>query len=291
MVNLLALNIKDVKHLAKLLRTPVGEIERLCDQAHRLYTRREVKKKAGAVRVLHDPSPRLKRVQKRLNWLLQRVELPASMHGCRRGRSIIDNALPHAGKPMVLKMDVEDFFPRIRFQQVYRMFEAYGCSPDVAGVLTRLTTYNHQLPQGAPTSPSIANMVYAHTARRLQGLAEAHKADYSDYVDDNTFSGPRHLPRLVPLVSRILKQSGFKANPHKVQTLDCSREQIVTGVKVNDGIDAPPAYVLETERLIREYRSPGNENPAVTRAQIEGRINHIGRLNSREGSRLRAMLH
>jgi len=279
MRNLQALNIRKLDHLAKLLGAPEAYVEGLSGRCDRMYRRRELPKKSGGTRVLQVPKGELKQVQRRLNGLLQRVELPECMHGCRPGHSIVHNALPHVGKPMVVKIDVKDFFASVRPDHVYRAFVGLGCSPDVSHVLTRLTTHKFELPQGAPTSPALANLVFAPIALRFQRLAEAHRADYTDYVDDNAFSGPRYLPRLLPLICKILGQSGFRVKTEKSRGLDRSGEQVVTGVKVNVRLDVPEAYVNETEALIGQYNAQGGGEGSVQGPQILGRINFIRSLN------------
>ncbi len=290
MRSLKALNIEKLEHLAKQIGVKSETLSQLSEEADQLYRRGEIRKKSGGTRVLFKPCQRLKEIQQRLNRFLQRVELPDYMHGCRPGHSIVHNARPHVGKPMVLKIDVKDFFGSIRPHHVYRMFARLGCSPDVARMLTRLTTYKCQLPQGAPTSPAVANLVFAPVARRLYGLAKAHMGDYSDYVDDNAFSGPRHMARLKPLICKILRQSGFRVKEEKVEALGRSSEQVVTGVKVNVRIDVPQSYIEETEALIRNLGRQSGGDGHITRAQVEGRINFCRTLNPREAGRLKRKL-
>jgi RNA-directed DNA polymerase len=290
MRNLKALNIEKLEHLARQIRVKRDILLQLSKEADELYRRGEIRKKSGGTRVLFKPCQRLKEVQRTLNRFLQRVELPDYMHGCRPGHSIVHNARPHVGKPMVLKVDVKDFFGSIRLQHVYRMFVRLGCSPDVSRLLTRLTTYKHQLPQGAPTSPAVANLVFAPVARRLYGLAKAHMGDYSDYVDDNAFSGPGHIARLKPLVYKILRQYGFRVKKEKVEASDQASDQVVTGVKVNFRIDVPRNYIEETEALIQNLRQQTGRSGQITRGQIEGRISFCRTLNPREARRLRGNL-
>ncbi len=290
MRTLRALNIKKVDHLGRLIGLPPETLSALCRRVDRLYARREIKKKSGATRILYVPNRHLKDVQRTINLLLQRVELPDYMHGCRPGHSIVLNAVPHVRKPMVVKIDVKDFFGSVRRHHVYEMFARLGSSPDVARTLTRLTTYKYQLPQGAPTSPVVANLVFAPTARRLHGLARAHLGDYSDFVDDNTLSGPAHIARLVPLACKIVRQAGFAVRVEKTQVLAKCSEQVVTGVRVNTGIDVPDSYVEETESLIKRFAPQPRAEAPVGRAQLEGRINHCKMLNPARGRRLRKML-
>jgi len=263
----------------------------LCTRVSRMYRPREIPKKSGGTRVLHVPKPELRLAQQTINRLLQRVVLPGCMHGCRPGHSVMSNALPHLGKPMVLALDVKDFFPSVGHGHVYKMFTRLGCSPDVARALTQLTTHRHQLPQGAPTSPVVANLVFAPIALRLEGLAKAHRADYTVYVDDNVFSGPRYLACLLPLMCKVLRQSGFRVKTEKSRGLDSSAEQVVTGVKVNVRLDVPEAYVKETEALVGQYNARPSDEAPVRRAQILGRINFIRTLNPALAQRLARNLH
>src|SRR6266498_92801 len=162
------LNLRSLQHLALRLNLPLHLLESVAEFLHLHYDQpRSYPKKDGSTgRRIDAPRQLLKRIQRRLNeCLLDHLWLPDSIHAYRRGRSIRTASLPHAGHPFLLVADIREFYPSISYRRVYRMFVTLGCIPDVARLLTRLTTRAHRLPQGAPTSPALANLYI-----RLSGL-------------------------------------------------------------------------------------------------------------------------
>ncbi|MEK6710804.1 MAG: reverse transcriptase family protein [Nitrospinota bacterium] len=130
------------------------------DGGSSLYRTAPRMKESGGVRWLDKPRKKLKDVQRIINdRLLQRITVHQSAKGAVRGRTLMDNVRPHVGKPMVAKFDMKDFFPSISSGRVYDFFVQIGCSPDVARLLARLTTYKGRIPQGTPTSPMLAVLV------------------------------------------------------------------------------------------------------------------------------------
>lgn len=281
-----ALNIRDVRHLCKHLGTFPGELERICRAPKRHYRYRTMETK-GKVRPLATPHGELRGILDRLQSLLQRVALPQSIHGGRRKHSYLTNARPHVRKRTVLRMDIQDFFPWISHRRVYRMFHRrLGCSPDVARYLTILTTLNGSLPQGSPTSTIVAALVIRPLAERLAGLARHHRADYTQYVDDITLSGPAHVARLIPTIERIIAQEGFRVNIDKTEVVAAGDEQIVTGVRVNRGTDAPSGKIAETRQLIAALEDQVRLGGTLSRraiASARGKVRYIECLNRGAG--------
>lgn len=281
------LRIRSVTHLCKLLSTTSEELEHISSEIDRYYRSFEKSDAKGKVRSFNEPIGRLREILDILNKLLQRVDLPESVHGGRRGRSTKSNAEPHTGQPMVVTMDIKDFFPGIRPGKVYDMFVEYQhCSPNVARLLTRLTTYDGKIPQGSPTSTIVAALVAKPLALRLQKLAEIHKGNFTQYVDDITFSGPEHLTKLTNLIAKIVRQEGFKINLAKTKTMPAGTEQTVTGVRVNDGPDAPSKKIAEVRGLLDQLESGELEPSEKLINSIKGKIQYISRLNKGAGQYL-----
>jgi RNA-directed DNA polymerase len=189
-----------------------------------------------------------------------------------------------------------DFFPRIRPGQVYRMFrDRLGCSPRIAKILTRIVTLDGGIPQGSPTSTTVANLVIVPLATRLNGLATCHGSDYSQFVDDGAISGPAYLEKLRPLVDEIVRQEGFLASPKekKRKTLYWYQEQVVTGVKVNRKIDAPQEKVDEASAFldgIQVQLACGSKVSDREIRSVAGKVQHIRNLNPNKGLRLKKRL-
>lgn len=155
------------------------------------------------------PEPDLKKCQQKIHRLLSELPLPASMYGGVRNRNHISNAVLHLNQSFFLTIDLKDFFKRISHNQVYKMFLDIGCSIGVAHTLTKLTTINGGLPQGAPSSPIVANLVFRDTVVELEEFACTHGLRFSCFVDDLTFSSRENFQELTPQLLSILRKNGF----------------------------------------------------------------------------------
>jgi RNA-directed DNA polymerase len=288
-----ALNICDVKHLCYHLGTNERELKFICSAPEKYY-RKERRNIKGKIRTLAPPKKPLLEIQKRLNSLLQRVMVLENIHGGLRGHSHITNAVLHARKPMVVTNDLKDFFPSISYKKVYNVFlKRLGCKPDIARYLTKLTTIDGCLPQGSPTSTILSALVAEPLTKRLDELAKKHGSVYTQYVDDITFSGPAHIARLNPLIRKIINQEGFKANPLKSKVMDIGREQVVTGIRVNQGTDAPTEKIEELRKLLDEleiHQRSGQRFLKDQVASVRGRIQYVTQLNQGAGRYLRRRL-
>ncbi|MBP1765280.1 MAG: RNA-dependent polymerase [Firmicutes bacterium] len=204
------------------------------NQWYKTYT---VPKKTEGFRVICAPQGLLLAVQRKINdVILKEVVLSSCCHGFVKERSIITNAAAHVQKEVLLSLDIKDFFSTITANRVFGVFKSLGRSPEEARFLTRLCTYNGCLPQGAPSSPAIANRACNHMDKRLAKLAEYHRAAYSRYADDLTFSGDKPVLRLLPLIKAIVAEEGFAIAEHKTRVAKQNQRQVVTGLTVNSEI-------------------------------------------------------
>ena len=224
------------------------------------YRRFALPKKTGGERLISAPMPRLKRAQYWvLDNVLAKVPCHAAAHGFVPGRSIVSNAAPHAGQGVVINLDLKDFFPSVAYPRIKGVFTALGYPESVATVLALLCSENvsdllevdgerfyvggkgrdRVLPQGAPTSPMLTNILCRRLDRRLQGLADKLGFRYTRYADDLTFSasgpGEALVGRLLRQVHHVLKDEGFVPHPDKQRVMRRASRQEVTGVVVNDG--------------------------------------------------------
>src|SRR6266849_1736351 len=171
------LNIRTLRHLSRRLNLELEVLQGVAESIVFQYVEARIRKKDGeSLRTINAPGERLMRIQRSINEnLLAQLWLPHSIHGSRTGRSVVTAIAPHRGRPFWWRADIKDFYPSISASRVYKMFIALGCAPDVSHLLTRLTTYDHRLPQGAPTSPALANLYlrFSRVAQRLEGLAKA----------------------------------------------------------------------------------------------------------------------
>ncbi|MBY0421381.1 MAG: reverse transcriptase family protein [Parvularculaceae bacterium] len=277
-------------------------------------------KRVGAPRLIESPKPRLKAAQRRiLHEILDHAPSHSNAHGFVRGRSCISGAQIHAGEPVVLRLDLQRFFTGIRASRVHGLFRALGYPSETARLLTGLcTTCTPQiataaiedwrirqeygaphLPQGAPTSPSLANLCAWRLDQRLGGLARRLAINYSRYADDLCFSGDRALaaraPSFVSLVETIASEEGFVVNSDKTKVMRASSSQRVTGVVVNQHVNAQRHDYDALKATLHNCRTSGDPETQNRkglpdfRAHLEGRINWVEQLNPHRGMKLRLM--
>ena len=221
--------------IAALLDTAPGEIDYVIANLHRFYRFRSEPKPNGGQRILYIPLGRLRKLQDKIkDRILSAATFPKYLHGGIKKRSALTNVKNHSRKEAVLALDIKNFFPNIRPERVMRVFGKLGYSGEAAKILTRLTTYEHQLPQGPPTSPAIANLCIPRADARFSGLARAQALNHSRLMDDMTLSGSRRLGKFTRLAARIVEEEGFSVKQGKKGKLMMQNErQEVTGVALN----------------------------------------------------------
>lgn len=226
-----------------------------------------IPKRTEGFRLISAPQGLLKYVQHSINEeILSNLKYSDCCHGFRKGFSIVSNAEPHAYSEIVIKIDIKDFFQTISAKRVYGIFIKVGYDKDCARFLTRLCTLNGSLPQGAPTSPSLANRVCASMDRRIFGLVRKFNFNYTRYADDITVSGARDIVKLLPLIRFIIYDEGFRVNEKKLKICRRNMRQQVTGLTVNDGVKIP----RNIKRMIRAmiYYSAIGKKPHFEHSEI-----------------------
>ncbi len=255
------------------------------------YVQFSIPKKSGALRVIHAPVKVLKAIQSCLNIILQEVHEPhAAATGFVPGKSIVDNACRHIGKPFVYNIDLKDFFPSIEQARIWGRLKVppfnLAGSPErlkiaslIAGLCchsvaigepqTMVTplgdivqqTHRHVLPQGAPTSPTLTNAICERLDRKLTGLAKRFALVYSRYADDITFSGDTFVwgkngPFLMEL-RRIIEEQNFRINESKTRLQKPGYRQEVTGLTVNEQPNVQPRYIKQLRRWLHLWETQG----------------------------------
>jgi hypothetical protein len=281
------------------------------------------------VRLLEQPKARLKAAQRRvLHDVLDWIPAHPAAHGFVRGRSVRTHAAAHIGAAVVVRFDLEDFFVSLPAARVYGVLRTAGYPEAVAHVLAALTTNSvnaaawdqipvprdpalrrahgllgrrlaaPHLPQGAPTSPMLANLCAFSLDRRLAGLARRLDATYTRYADDLVLSGGRPLVReaagLQRAVRAIAADEGFRLHPRKTRVMTQATRQQVTGVVVNAH---PNVARDEFDRLKATLHNAARHGPAAQnregvpdfRAHLLGRIAWVAWLNPARGARLRRL--
>jgi len=288
------------------------------------YTYAGYDKRRGGCRLIERPKGRLREVQRRiLRGLLDRVPPHDAAHGFRKGRGIVSFAAPHADRDVVVRFDLADFFVSVRAARVHALFATLGYPAEVARTLTALCTNrvpsarllapdlrdrfdwtgrqryrNRHLPQGAPTSPALANLCAFRLDMRLAALARSLDATYTRYADDLAFSGggmlAREAERLQVKVAAIALEEGFALQPRKTRVMRRGVRQQLAGVVVNrhpnlarDEFDVLKAILTNCIR-----HGPASQNRAAHpdfRGHLAGRVAHASALNAARGAKLHAL--
>lgn len=302
----------------------------------RHYAYRWHQKKHGLPRLIESPKQRLKGIQRWiLSAILDRIPAHPSAHGFRTGRSIVTFVSPHIGRRIVLRIDLQDFFPSISAARIRAIFMTAGYPEDVARVLTGCCTNTTpfevirsvlpnsdrdrpssradtavqrrahslyarpHLPQGAPTSPALANLAAFRLDCRLAGLAQAVGAEYTRYADDLVFSGDdavaRQIERLQVQIGAIILEEGFEVNHRKTRIMRPSVSQRAAGLVLNSKVNVPRRNYDELKAILHHCArsGPSGQNRAGHanfKAHLEGRVAHVEHVNPARGGRLRKLL-
>ncbi len=260
---------KSVVKLAKRLKL---EPDALCNFAPS-YRTAFIKKRSGGERKLSIPDDVTKLMQRTiLRRLLKKLRVHPSCIGFERGKSIVHNALPHVGRAVVLKFDIVDFFPRTTAARIDRYFRMIGWNAEAAEILTRICTHDGGLPQGAPTSPRLSNLVNFGLDHVFQQIAARRRGIYTRYADDLTFSFPQDYPKkmrgVCQSVKRFVQKQGYELQKKKSHTIRRHQRQIVTGLVVNDKVQLS----RERRRQLRaiEHHLRNNQRATMTPEQFAG---------------------
>jgi RNA-directed DNA polymerase len=251
----------DRRDLAQRLGFALPDLTAIAAKTARLYREIRLPKTADTFRVVHSPREPLRGIQR---WIqanvLARYQPHGAAHGFVAGRSILTNARPHVGRTTVVAMDIEGFFPSITWRQVRKAFEQIGYPHSVAVLLANLCTRDGVLPQGAPTSPAVSNVVCDRLDRRLAGLAASRGFRYSRYADDMTFSSndPR-ITSLIPFIRRIIEEAGFRVRDDKTRVARAGARHTVTGIVVNERPNLPREQVRRLRAAAHRLAHDGPE--------------------------------
>jgi RNA-directed DNA polymerase len=264
------------EHVASLLGVSWKKLRHLLYRMRNSnrYVRFTIRKKSGGSRQITAPCAEIKELQRKLNEILTSIYRPRlSTHGFALKRSIVTNAQAHVGKRFVFNLDLEDFFPSIHFGRVRGLFmkKPFRCNPSVATVLAQLCCHNGKLPQGAPTSPIISNLICAKMDVQLQRFAREHACIYTRYADDISFSSNRQVfpsaiahqdektdeLRVGQALAAIIAQNTFVINEAKLRLQNENRRQIVTGLKVNHFPNVSRKLLSQVRAMIHAWRKYG----------------------------------
>ncbi len=230
--------IESISDLAHAIGLNVSYLQRIARNRHRLYRGHYVTKRRGGRREIEAPNSELKTIQRWiLRNLLEGMDVSDRAKGYVRHVSVLQHACLHLGRTCVLLLDIKDFFPSIGEAAVGDVF--CGCSGDshVVSTLTALTTFRGHLPQGAPTSPTLSNLVFKEVDSILADYCDQRDIAYSRYSDDLAFSSNSldELTTLKKNARAILGKAGFRLNNGKTKIMTPCRAMVIGGLRVNSG--------------------------------------------------------
>ena len=294
-------NIKTRNDFAKFIGVKLKTLTYLLyiKKIDNCYNTLEIPKKNGDTRTICVPNKNLKKVQKKLYNKLstyydeiktQNNFTSKISHGFEKNRSIVTNAEVHKNKRYVVNLDLLVFFPSINFGRVRSYFiknNYFEINDDIATILAQLTCYKGTLPQGASTSPLIANMICNIMDIRILKIAKKYRLDYTRYADDLTFSTNNKYflndyDKFLEDIKNIIHRSGFELNSKKTRLLFSNSRQEVTGLVVNKKISVPKEYYKNTRAMAHSLYKNGYfliDDEVGTIEQLEGRFSFINQIN------------
>lgn len=275
-------------------------------QTDNLYTTFTIPKKNGGERIIHAPKKELKFLQKKLADILwecylesleskskdKNFKIPVLSHAFEKGKSIITNSQMHRNKKYILNIDLKDFFDSFNFGRVRGFFikdRDFAVSPEIATVIAQIACYQGKLPQGAPSSPIITNLITRILDYRIVKIAKKYRFTYSRYADDMTFSTNRELnsnklrankelENFLTELEKVIVSSGFEINPKKTRLSNNMQRQEVTGLVVNKKINVKREYIKNTRAMAFKLYKDGvfeiDKKPG-TLNQLTGRFAFI----------------
>jgi RNA-directed DNA polymerase len=312
--------MKDRSHIAELLdidiKTLIYHLYRVPED--KKYKTFEIPKSLGGTRTISAPITTIKIIQKKLNQVLQCMYKPrGSVHSYMHDRNIVTNAEQHLKRTLLLNIDLKDFFPSIHIGRIIGLFKhrPYNCTEVVAKTLAQLCCFRGTLPQGAPTSPILSNMICLTMDKEIEQLARKHDCIYTRYADDISISTMENdFPNAIAKYNQhgqlevgeelqnIIRTNSFEINREKVRIRNPDERQLVTGIVTNEFPNVRREYVRKIRAMLhalekfgledaeKEYhakyfnqalRNPSREPPSFMKV-LKGKIDYLGMVRGKE---------
>ena len=268
-------------------------------------TLRQISSRAGAYyspftiqcgaksRRIDNPTGRLRVLQNYVQErLLVPVQVPDCIHGGVRGRSPVTNVAPHIGHSVVVTVDIGDFFPSITHHRVFHAWRhTLGCTPTIARLLTQLTTFEGHLPQGAPTSTTLANVVLYAASEKVRKACATLNLIHTTFVDDLAFSGERARD-IIDQAVLVLREAGFRVPHRKTRIMGKSSQKRVTGLVLGRKPKVPRQTKSKVRAALHRLASErrGTIEYEGTLQSARGLMAHISHVEPKAGDRLRRQL-
>lgn len=262
-----------VQDLLTLFQLSERNLYKLTNRQRYYYRTFSIPKRTGGYRTIEAPTPLLKKIQQQiLENFLEPHPVSRFAKAYKKGATLKEMARFHVKQYMVVRIDLTDFFGSLKEASVFRFFRQQGYSEAVTVILTKLTTYKGALPQGAPTSPTLSNILMRKIDEKVGRYCSENKIRYTRYADDLVFSGNFSIKRLLAKLHTALAPQQLRINNQKTRVMRRHSTQLVTGLVVNDRL----GITRDTRRKLRQ------ELYYCDKFGIEGHIEAIGESRSPE---------
>jgi RNA-directed DNA polymerase len=283
--------IYNTSHLSGLVGYKKEYLKKVILYPNSFYRDFQILKKNGKKRQISEPLPSLKEIQL---WILKNIlyKVPVSpfAKAYKPNISLIENLKFHKNQPKVFTLDLENFFPSIKIQAIEKNFIGLGYSRLVSKMLSKLCTREGVLPQGAPTSPYLSNLIFKNADAEIAVFCKQRKIRYTRYADDLSFSGDFDENELLTKITKIIENLNLKINPDKTKMMTPNTRQTVTGIVVNE----KPQVVFHKRNELRqamyyikkfgfdEHREYKEINQANYLEHLLGKIDFVLQINPKD---------
>lgn len=292
--------IYDQLHLSFLLGIDYDYLLSVSNSPVSFYKHYEIPKRNGGTRPIEEPLPLLKEAQE---WILDKILEPKSKDfvspyakAFMKNVSLRDNARFHRGKKVVVALDLHDFFGSVHTGAVYGIFKKMGYTKAVTTMLTKLCILRNSLPQGAPTSPMLSNMMFYNLDKTIFHYCVTRGIRYTRYADDMTFSGDDfNVRNLINYINMVVGKKRFSLNKEKTKVMGQGTVQRVTGVIVNKKLQVSKSYRDRVRQEVyysikygfadhmKQIALPAwIQTPEVYRNHLLGKVNFILQINPKD---------
>ena len=283
--------IYNINHFSGLVGYNVSYLKRAVKFQKYFYRKFKIKKRNGKNRILFEPLPSLKEIQ---IWILEEILYKCKVSRYAKAyvpkRSIKEHAIYHTDEPIVLTLDIKDFFKRIKFKRVEALFLEMGYSNQVANLITKLCFLEEELPQGAPTSPYISNLILKEFDINISDYCMKNKIKYTRYADDLAFSGELNENEIEELVKKELRKVGLELNEEKRKIMRPNQPQLISGIIVNKKAQIPKRDRNDLRNQmfyikkfgLKSHMERTNQTKSNYLKHILGKVNYVLQINPRD---------
>jgi len=283
--------VYNINHLSKLVGYNTSYLKRAIKFQKYFYRKFTINKRNGKKRILYEPLPSLKEIQV---WILTEILYKRKVSRYAKAyvprRSIKEHTIYHTDEPFVLTLDITKFFNSVRFELVENLFQNMGYSNRVANLLTKLCYLENELPQGAPTSPYISNLILKDFDEKVSSYCIINKIKYTRYADDLAFSGNLKFLEVKNLVEIELAKLGLTINEKKTRLMKPNQPQLISGIIVNKKAQLPKKvrnnlrnemHYITVFGLEDHMRRTKQKKPNYLK-HLLGKINYVLQINPRD---------